>query len=70
MNVKALWALPLAVLCSIAGVVIAHLARAEIRRTGERGNGLTTAALLIGYPTMLLWMICWASMFLAIPFNQ
>ena len=69
-NVKALWSLPLAVLCSIAGVILAHLARREIRRTGERGAGLATTALLIGYPTMLIWSICWVSMILAVPLTE
>jgi peptidoglycan/LPS O-acetylase OafA/YrhL len=69
-NVKALWSLPLAVLFSIVGVILAHLARREIRRTGERGIGLTTAALLIGYPTMLVWSVCWVSLSLAVPLTE
>lgn len=69
-NVKALWSLPLAVLFSIVGVILAHVARHEIRRTGERGAGLTTAALLIGYPTMLVWTVCWVSLALAVPLTE
>ena len=31
------------------GVVLAHLARARLRRTGEEGWGVATAGLAIGY---------------------
>ena len=33
----------------IAAVVLGHLARRKIRRTGERGRGLATAGLILGY---------------------
>jgi hypothetical protein len=31
------------------GIVLGHVARGQIRRTGEGGKGLATAALIIGY---------------------
>jgi hypothetical protein len=31
------------------GIVLGHVARGQIRRTGEGGRGLATAALIIGY---------------------
>jgi hypothetical protein len=31
------------------GIVLGHVARAQIKRTGEGGRGLATAALVIGY---------------------
>jgi uncharacterized protein DUF4190 len=31
------------------GIVLGHVARGQIRRTGEGGRGLATAALVIGY---------------------
>jgi hypothetical protein len=31
------------------GIVFGHVARGQIRQTGESGKGLTTAALVIGY---------------------
>jgi uncharacterized membrane protein len=34
---------------SLIGIVCGHMALSEIRRTGERGAGLATAALVIGY---------------------
>lgn len=34
---------------SFAAVVLGHIARREIRRTGEAGDGLATAGLILGY---------------------
>ncbi|WP_239675341.1 DUF4190 domain-containing protein [Natronosporangium hydrolyticum] len=65
-NLCAIWALPLAVGFSIAGVVLGHVARHEIRRTGERGDGLAKAALAIGYPVTALWLTCWVPMILSV----
>jgi hypothetical protein len=31
------------------GIVLVHVARGQIKRTGEGGRGLATAALVIGY---------------------
>ena len=31
------------------GIVLGHVARGQIKRTGEAGKGLATAALIIGY---------------------
>jgi uncharacterized protein DUF4190 len=31
------------------GIVLGHVARGQIKRTGEGGRGLATAALVIGY---------------------
>ena len=38
------------------GIILGHLARGQIKRTGERGKGLATAALLIGYSPILVFM--------------
>jgi hypothetical protein len=41
------------VVCPIVGAVVAivtgHIARGQIRRTGEQGNGLAVAGLILGY---------------------
>ncbi len=34
---------------SIAAVVLGHIARREVRRTGEAGSGMATAGLVLGY---------------------
>lgn len=65
-NVKAIWSLPLAVAFAPLGLLLAHLARQEIRRTGERGAGLARTALIIGYPVTGVWLVFWVSMIFAI----
>jgi hypothetical protein len=37
------------------GIVFGHLARGQIKRTGEGGKGLATAALIIGYSPILIF---------------
>lgn len=65
-NVTAIWSLPLAVVFSPLGVILAHVARSETRRTGERGSAMATAALIVGYPVCGLWLVFWLSLVLAI----
>jgi hypothetical protein len=37
------------VLGGIVAVIAGHMARSQIRRTGERGDGMATAGLILGY---------------------
>ncbi|MDQ2873551.1 MAG: DUF4190 domain-containing protein [Actinomycetota bacterium] len=39
---------------AIPAIVCGHLARKEIRRTGERGGGMTLAGLILGYLGLVL----------------
>jgi uncharacterized membrane protein YidH (DUF202 family) len=39
------------------GVILGHVARGQIRRTGEGGSGLATAALIIGYLQVALMVV-------------
>ena len=48
-NAMAIAALILAFVFFPIGIVLGHVARGQIRRTGEGGRGLATAALIIGY---------------------
>lgn len=48
-NPLAITAFVLSFVVGVAGVVCGHLARAQIRRTGEAGWGLTVFALILGY---------------------
>lgn len=68
MNVKAIWSMALAVVFSLLAVILAHIARSEIRHTGERGDGLAKAALIIGYPVCGLWLSFWMSVLLSVAF--
>ncbi|MFC4032990.1 DUF1707 and DUF4190 domain-containing protein [Streptomyces polygonati] len=40
---------------SVVGVVLGHIAKREIKRTGERGDGPATAGLVIGYLGIAFW---------------
>ena len=42
---------------SILGIVFGHLARSQIRKTGEGGSGLAIAGLIIGYATLGLGIL-------------
>lgn len=53
-NGMAIAALILAFLFFPAGIVLGHVARGQIRRTGEGGRGLATAAPIIGYLQLAL----------------
>lgn len=52
-----------------AAIILGHMARREIRRTGERGHGLVTAALALGYAGLALIAFLWvpAVLFAAVP---
>ena len=39
---------------AIAAIVTGHMARGQIRRTGERGRGFATAGLILGYLHLVL----------------
>jgi hypothetical protein len=47
---------------AIPAVILGHLARAQIKRTGERGDGMAIAGLVLGY----LGIAGWALIILAI----
>lgn len=40
---------------SILAVVLGHMARARIKQTGERGDGLALAGLVLGYLGIIVW---------------
>jgi hypothetical protein len=46
--------LPHPFLASIIAVITGHVARGQIRHTGEGGHGLATAGLVLGYIHLLL----------------
>jgi hypothetical protein len=52
-NTMAIAALVFAVLFAPAGIVMGHVAKRQIRRTGESGSAIATVALFIGYSIML-----------------
>ena len=52
----------------ILAIVTGHLARREIRRTGERGNGLATIGLVLGY-LHLAFLLLLLALFLLVVFG-
>lgn len=48
-NGTAIAALICAFLFPILGIILGHVARSQIKRTGEGGGGMATAALILGY---------------------
>ena len=49
------------VVCPVVGAIVAvitgHMARGQIRRTGESGNGFAIAGLILGYVHLVLAVI-------------
>lgn len=43
-------------LSGIAGIIMGHIARKQIQENGERGDGMVTAALWVGYIGTGLWL--------------
>jgi hypothetical protein len=48
-NVPAILSLVFAFVFAPVGIVLGHVAKRQIRRTGEQGNGLATAGLILSY---------------------
>ena len=46
-------------LAGIAGIIMGHIARKQIRQSGERGDGMAVAALWVGYVGTALWLLFW-----------
>ncbi|MBO0821992.1 MAG: DUF1707 and DUF4190 domain-containing protein [Nocardiopsaceae bacterium] len=44
-------------LSAIPAVILGHMARSEIRRTGKRGDGMAIAGLVLGYLAIVGWVL-------------
>jgi Domain of unknown function (DUF1707)/Domain of unknown function (DUF4190) len=44
-------------LTAIPAVICGHLAKSELRQTGQRGDGMATAGLVLGYMAIIFWGI-------------
>jgi hypothetical protein len=47
----------LPVIGAVVAVITGHMARSQIKRTGESGNGLAVAGLILGYVHLALGLI-------------
>ena len=45
------------------GIIFGHVARSQIKRRGERGNGMAVAALWLGYLGVIFWILFWLAYF-------
>lgn len=52
-------------LTGIPAVILGHTARAEIRRTGEGGDGFAMAGLILGWLSVAGWAVIMTALFLA-----
>jgi Domain of unknown function (DUF4190) len=62
-NVMAILALVFAFVFAPLGIVFGHIAKGQIRRTGEGGSGLATAGLVLGYIFTIAWIISVVALF-------
>ncbi|WP_181273065.1 DUF4190 domain-containing protein [Brevibacterium oceani] len=46
-------------LFGIVGIIFGHVARSQIKKRGERGNGMAVAGLWLGYLSVLFWIGFW-----------
>jgi putative exporter of polyketide antibiotics len=53
-NVLAILSLVFAVIFAPLGIILGHLAKRQIKRTGQGGGGLATAGLVIGYVVLVV----------------
>ena len=45
------------ILASIAGIIMGHIAKKQIAQTGEQGEGMAKAGLIVGYVGLGLWVL-------------
>ena len=55
-NVMAILSLVFAFILSPVGIAFGHIAKRQIRQTGEGGSGLATAGLVISYLVVSIWI--------------
>lgn len=52
----------------IVGIICGHIARSQIRRTGDAGDGLALAGLIVGYVITVLEVLVLVALFFAVAF--
>lgn len=57
----AIGALISAFLCSPLGIILGFVAKGQIKKTGQSGDGLATAAIVVGIVSILLGIVLFAS---------
>lgn len=62
-NGLAIGALVAAFFCSPVGIVLGLVAKGQIKKTGQAGNGLATAAIVVGIVSIVLGVLLYAGGF-------
>ncbi|UVI35212.1 DUF4190 domain-containing protein [Brevibacterium spongiae] len=47
----------------IVGIIFGHIARSQIKKRGERGNGMAVAGLWLSYVSVIFWIVFWLAYF-------
>jgi hypothetical protein len=56
-NIMAILSLVFAFVFSPAGIVLGHIAKRQLRTSGESGGGIATAGLILSYIFTALWVL-------------
>lgn len=56
-NIMAILSLVFAFVFAPVGIVLGHVAKRQLRTSGESGGGLATAGLILGYVFTALWVL-------------
>jgi uncharacterized membrane protein len=56
-------------LTAIPAVICGHIARRQIRQTAERGEGLATGGLVLGYMAIVFWSVILTALLVGVAFS-
>jgi hypothetical protein len=68
-NTMAILSLVFAFVFAPLGIVFGHVAKRQIRRTGEGGSGLATAGLVLSYIFTIIAIVSWIALAVLIANN-
>ena len=70
MNILAILALVFAFIFPPVGIVLGHIAKRQIKQTGEQGDGLATAGLVLSYALTGIYLLACCGLLATIPWDQ
>jgi uncharacterized membrane protein len=56
-------------LTAVPAVICGHIARRQMRQTAERGEGLATGGLVLGYMAIVFWSVILAALLVGVAFS-
>ena len=54
---------------NIVAIILGFIGLNQVKKTGERGRGLAIAAIIIGFASILFWIIIYITVFAAMASN-